>query len=154
MPPRNLPRPSVSTRSRCATCGSVTSTSFSEVSFQIGPIDFTLNAGELVFITGGNGSGKSTFLRVLSGLYPPDSGEIMLDGMRVDGSTRDHYRKLMSAIFFDYHLFRRLYGIPEPEPGELDRLLAQFRLGDKTGLSRRRISHARICPAASAGASR
>ena len=108
---------------------------FSDVSFKIGPIDFDLQAGELVFITGGNGSGKSTFLRVLSGLYPPDSGEITLDGMNIDENTRDTYRNLMSAIFFDYHLFQRLYGIPEPAPGEVDRLLAQFRLGDKTGLT-------------------
>jgi putative ATP-binding cassette transporter len=107
---------------------------FSDVSFKIGPIDFDLQSGELVFITGGNGSGKSTFLRVLSGLYPPDSGEITLDGMPIDENTRDVYRNLMSAIFFDYHLFQRLYGIEEPEPGEVDRLLAQFRLGDKTGL--------------------
>ena len=41
----------------------------------------------------------------------------------------------MSAIFFDYHLFRRLYGIPEPDPAEVDRLLTQFRLEEKTGLS-------------------
>ncbi|MGH9809949.1 MAG: ATP-binding cassette domain-containing protein, partial [Terriglobia bacterium] len=108
---------------------------FSETAFQIGPIDFTLKAGELVFITGGNGSGKSTFLRVLSGLYPPDSGEIKLDGVPVDGNSRDTYRSLMSAIFFDYHLFRRLYGVPEPEPGETDRLLSKFRLADKTGLN-------------------
>ena len=107
---------------------------FSDTTFQIGPLDFTLNAGELVFITGGNGSGKSTFLRVLAGLYPPDSGEITLDGMRINDQTRDVYRSLMSAIFFDNHLFRRLYGVPEPEPGELDRLLAQFRLSDKTEL--------------------
>jgi len=108
---------------------------FSDTAFQIGPIDFTLQSGELVFITGGNGSGKSTFLRVLSGLYPPDSGDITLDGMRIDGNTRDSYRALMSAIFFDYHLFHRLYGISEPDPGEVDRLLAKFRLGDKTGLT-------------------
>jgi putative ATP-binding cassette transporter len=108
---------------------------FSDVSFKIGPIDFDLRSGELVFITGGNGSGKSTFLRVLSGLYPPDAGQITLDGMRIDENTRDTYRNLMSAIFFDYHLFQRLYGIPEPDPGEVDRLLAQFRLGDKTGLT-------------------
>jgi len=106
----------------------------SEIAFQIGPIDFELRHGELVFITGGNGSGKSTFLRVLSGLYPPDSGEIILDGERVTDAGRDRYRALMSAIFFDYHLFHRLYGIPEPAPGEVDRLLNQFRLADKTGL--------------------
>jgi putative ATP-binding cassette transporter len=108
---------------------------FSDTTFQIGPLDFTLQSGELVFITGGNGSGKSTFLRVLAGLYPPDSGEISLDGMRINDETRDAYRALMSAIFFDNHLFRRLYGIPEPQPGEVDRLLAQFRLADKTSLS-------------------
>src|SRR5271169_226685 len=85
---------------------------FSDTVFKIGPIDFTLKSGELVFITGGNGSGKSTFLRVLSGLYPPDSGEVMLDGARVNDANRDDYRGLMSAIFFDYHLFQRLYGIP------------------------------------------
>jgi putative ATP-binding cassette transporter len=107
---------------------------FSEAAFKIGPIDFTLHPGELVFITGGNGSGKSTFLRVLSGLYPPNSGEITLDGERVDDHNRDTYRALMSAIFFDYHLFHRLYGIPEGGAGELERLLAQFRLSDKTGL--------------------
>jgi putative pyoverdin transport system ATP-binding/permease protein len=108
---------------------------FSETAFKIGPIDFTLRPGELVFITGGNGSGKSTFLRVLSGLYPPDSGEIILDGKHIDDSDRDEYRALMSAIFFDYHLFRRLYGVPDAEPGEVDRLLKLFRLADKTGLT-------------------
>jgi len=107
---------------------------FSDAAFKIGPIDFTLQPGELVFITGGNGSGKSTFLRVLAGLYPPNSGDILLDGVRIDDDNRDSYRALMSAIFFDYHLFRRLYGIAEGAPGELNRLLAQFRLADKTGL--------------------
>ena len=107
---------------------------FSETSFQIGPIDFDLRSGELVFITGGNGSGKSTFLRVLAGLYPPDTGEIMLDGMRINDHTRDVYRSLMSGIFFDYHLFARLYGVPDPDPTEIDRLLTQFRLEDKTGV--------------------
>jgi putative pyoverdin transport system ATP-binding/permease protein len=107
----------------------------SETTFKTGPLDFTLRSGELVFVTGGNGSGKSTFLMLLAGLYPPDSGEITLDDIRVDESTRDEYRALISGIFFDYHLFRRLYGIHDPDPAEVDRLLREFRLQNKTGLS-------------------
>src|SRR6188508_3194927 len=67
---------------------------FSEATFKIGPIDFNLHPGELVFITGGNGSGKSTFLRVLAGLYPPDSGQIRLNGQQINDETRDRYRSL------------------------------------------------------------
>ena len=107
---------------------------FSEAAFSIGPIDFTLESGELVFITGGNGSGKSTFLRVVAGLYPPNSGEIKLDGLPVTDENRDYYRSLITTVFADYHLFQRLYGIPNPEPGEVDRLLALFRLSEKTSL--------------------
>ena len=106
-----------------------------ETAFKIGPLDFTLHSGDMVFITGGNGSGKSTFLRVLAGLYVPESGEIRLDGMLVDDSTRENYRSLITAIFTDYHLFVRLYGIENPEPAEVERLLTQFRLIEKTSLS-------------------
>jgi cyclic peptide transporter len=104
----------------------------SQAVFQVGPVDFTLQPGELVFITGGNGSGKSTFLRILTGLYPPEKGQILLDGMPVNDRTRDAYRSLFSAIFIDSHLFQRLYGIADSDPLEIERLLTQFRLDDKT----------------------
>jgi putative ATP-binding cassette transporter len=107
----------------------------SETVFEVGPIDFKLGSGELVFITGGNGSGKSTFLKLLAGLYEPESGEITLDGVRVDDSTRQSYRELIAAIFPDFHLFQRLYGIPDADPVEVDRLLTQFQLIDKTRLT-------------------
>jgi putative ATP-binding cassette transporter len=53
----------------------------------------------------------------------------------VNKATRDEYRELFSAIFYDYHLFRRLYGIQDVDPGDLANLLAKFRLEDKTGLT-------------------
>ena len=106
----------------------------SEAVFRVGPLNFTLHSGDLVFVSGGNGSGKSTFLKLLSGLYEPDSGEILLDGVRIDDANRDAYRALIAAIFVDYHLFQRLYGITDPDPGEVDRLLTQFRLLEKTRL--------------------
>ncbi len=95
---------------------------YSDTAFQIGPINFTLNAGDLVFITGGNGSGKSTFVRVLSGLYIPDSGTITCDGMLVTDRTRQQYREQIAAVFPDFHLFQKLYGIPDPDPAEVERL--------------------------------
>jgi putative pyoverdin transport system ATP-binding/permease protein len=108
---------------------------FSEQVFKIGPIDFTLNSGDLVFITGGNGSGKSTFLKVLAGLYTPDSGEITFDDVLVTDRTRQAYRELISAVYPDFHLFQKLYGIADPDLEELERLLAQYRLADKTGIT-------------------
>jgi putative ATP-binding cassette transporter len=106
----------------------------SDRAFRVGPFNFTLNAGDLVVLTGGNGSGKSTFMKLLAGLYPPASGSIRLDGRQVGGGDTDAYRSLITAIFPDFHLFQRLYGIAD-SPGEIVPMLAQFKLQDKTGVS-------------------
>lgn len=107
----------------------------SEVVFKAGPFNFTMNSGDLVILTGGNGSGKSTFMKVLAGLYKPSSGELLLDGRPVTDLTYEYYRSLISAIFPDFHLFQRLYGVPDPDLAELTNLLTQFRLQDKTRLT-------------------
>ncbi len=108
---------------------------FSEHTFKVGPLNFTLNSGDLVILTGGNGSGKSTFMKLLAAFYRPDSGAILLDGRRIDEANYETYRSLFTAIFPDFHLFQRLYGIPDPDMAELERLLAELRLADKTRLS-------------------
>ena len=107
----------------------------SETAFKAGPFNFTLNSGDLVILTGGNGSGKSTFMKLLAGLYKPASGEILLNGTRVSDDNYEYYRSLITAIFSDFHLFLRLYGIPDPDYTELNQLLTQFRLQDKTRLT-------------------
>src|SRR6185369_6970900 len=67
--------------------------------FVLGPLDFTLKRGELVFLVGGNGSGKSTFMKVLTGLYTPQTGQIRLDGAAIADHNREWYYRHFSAVF-------------------------------------------------------
>lgn len=82
-----------------------------EKSFSLGPLDLRINSGELIFVIGGNGSGKSSFARILTGLYTQTAGELYLDGERITDANRDDYRQHFSVVFSDYHLFRNLYGM-------------------------------------------
>lgn len=79
--------------------------------FVFGPIDLSFKRGELVFVTGGNGSGKTTFAKLLTGLYIPESGEIRLDKDVVTNETRDDYRQNFSVVFSDFYLFETLLGL-------------------------------------------
>jgi len=47
-------------------------------------ISFNVNNAEIVTLVGSNGSGKSTSLKAISGLVPPSSGQIRLEGARID----------------------------------------------------------------------
>lgn len=96
--------------------------------FALGPLTLTLKAGESVFITGGNGSGKSTLLKVLTGLYPLQSGQVLLNRQVV--SIAQH-RYLFSAVFSDYHLFDRLYGLEQVDPERVRSLLVLMQLETK-----------------------
>jgi putative pyoverdin transport system ATP-binding/permease protein len=74
-------------------------------------------------------------MKILAGFYQPAAGELLLDGAPVVGERYEYYRSLITAIFPDFHLFQRLYGIDEPDPAELVELLTQFKLQEKTRLS-------------------
>ncbi|NEQ95739.1 MAG: cyclic peptide export ABC transporter [Cyanothece sp. SIO2G6] len=78
--------------------------------FTVGPLDLTLNRGELVFIVGGNGSGKSTLAKLITGLYSPEAGEIRLGGQPINGTNQEWYRQHFSVVFSDFYLFERLIG--------------------------------------------
>lgn len=79
-------------------------------SFLLGPVDLSLCPGELVFVVGGNGSGKTTFAKLLLGLYAPEGGEIRVDGAVVGDRGREVYRQLFSAVFADFYLFDDVLG--------------------------------------------
>ncbi len=91
---------------------------YEEEVFRLGPVDLTFQPGEIVFLVGGNGSGKTTLALLLLGLYPPESGEILVDGVPVDETTRDQYRQLFSVVFADYHVFEDLLGLDDPALSE------------------------------------
>ncbi|CDG80820.1 cyclic peptide export ABC transporter [Janthinobacterium agaricidamnosum] len=102
--------------------------------FKLGPIDFTLRRGETVFITGGNGSGKTTFLKILTGLYRPDGGAISLDGLELAPTDGQAYRELFSVVFNDPHLFRRLYGLSPEARERVPALLQRLEMVGKVQL--------------------
>ncbi|WP_425050787.1 cyclic peptide export ABC transporter [Psychromarinibacter sp. S121] len=98
-------------------------------SFTLGPIDLVLKPGQSVFITGGNGMGKSTFMQILTGLRHADGGQILLDGEPVTRDSVGHYRGLFAAVFSEFYLFRQLYGLTEEERASLQHHI------DELGLS-------------------
>jgi putative ATP-binding cassette transporter len=100
--------------------------------FRIGPIDLRLTSGETVFVVGGNGSGKSTLLKTLTGLYRPRTGAITMDDTGLAPETAVWYRSHFSAVFSDYHLFDRLYGLRDVPPSRVTDLLRLMRIEDKT----------------------
>ncbi len=100
--------------------------------FTLGPCDLTVSSGEIVFIVGGNGSGKSTLTRVLTRLYAAAAGVIIWDGVPVDDTNVARYRNLFSAVYADFHLFDRLYGMADVDPERVRQLLADVELAHKT----------------------
>ena len=100
--------------------------------FQIGPMDFNIKAGEIIFVVGGNGSGKSTFLNLVCGLYHPQQGQLLLNDRPVRAADTQVYRDLFSPIFSDFHLFSRLFGYGALDPERVADLLERTDLGDKT----------------------
>lgn len=68
-------------------------------------INITIRPGEKIAIVGENGAGKTTFIKLLLGLYTPTSGEIILNGKRVDAYQKQSYQELMSVVFQDFQLF-------------------------------------------------
>lgn len=108
--------------------------------FRLGPIDLEARAGEILFIVGGNGSGKSTLLKALTGLYHPQSGSITLDGTLLAQDSAVWYRSHFAAVFSEYHLFERLYGLYDVAPERVRELLATMQISDKTAFENGRFT--------------
>jgi branched-chain amino acid transport system ATP-binding protein len=69
-------------------------------------VSFSLQEGELLGIIGPNGSGKTTIFNLISGIYKPDSGRVLLNGENLVGKTPDRIaRKGIARTFQNIELF-------------------------------------------------
>jgi putative ATP-binding cassette transporter len=110
-------------------------------SFRLQPFDFSVKAGEIVFVVGGNGSGKSTFLKLLTALYEPATGQIEWNGRPVTADRLASYRNLFTPIFTDFHIFKRILGVPNLDEDKVRELIARMDLVGKTDVQNKRLTH-------------
>lgn len=74
-------------------------------------VSITVDPGDLKVLIGPSGAGKSTFLQCINRLIAPDEGEILLNGMPIDGSSTAELCRLrqeVGMIFQDFNLFDHL----------------------------------------------
>ena len=85
-------------------------------------LDLDIQKGEVVALLGSSGAGKSTFLRSLNYLEPPDSGSIQIDDFSVDFSkiTQEEIlslRRKLSMVFQQFNLFERRTALDNVKEG-------------------------------------
>lgn len=86
---------------------------FDKVSFKypdtekyiISDLSLTINPGEKISIVGPNGAGKSTVIKLICGLYVPDSGTIKINGIDIRKLSRKSLKKIRSVVFQDFYRF-------------------------------------------------
>lgn len=82
--------------------------SYEATKFKLVVPDIHIKRGETIFITGKNGSGKSSFLKLLTGLYHPQQGTLHIGDYRLQDEDFGAYRELFSVVFDDFYLFEHL----------------------------------------------
>lgn len=112
------------------------------VSFQMGPIDFELKKGEITFIHGGNGAGKTTFIYLFLGLLQKGNGRVFLNNELVNSTP--HLSNLFAPVFSDYHLFDSLYGIEINKEERVQKYLELFELDKKVTFINKAFSSTKL----------
>ena len=64
-------------------------------------VSFKINADEKIALVGNNGAGKTTIVKLLCGLYPPTSGEILIDGKSINDIGVEKFQDMISVLFQD-----------------------------------------------------
>ncbi len=96
-----------------------------EVIHALHDVSFTIQDGEMVGYIDPNGAGKSSTIKILSGILTPDSGTVLVDGITPQGNRIRHVREIgvvfgqRSQLWWDvpvidsFELLKDIYSIPE-----------------------------------------
>mgnify|MGYP000616112405 CR=1 FL=1 len=72
-------------------------------------VSFNLQRGEIVALLGANGSGKTTLVNIITGIYAPDTGKILFNGVDITGSTADQTTRFgIARTFQNIRIFSRM----------------------------------------------
>lgn len=74
--------------------------------FALRNIDLYIAPGETIALVGHNGAGKSTFIKLLAGLYEPTEGRILLDGRDLRSLPREQLRSRLAVAFQDFNQYQ------------------------------------------------
>lgn len=91
-------------------------------------VNMKLKIGEKLAVVGMNGSGKTTFIKLITRLYDPDEGEILLNGINIKKYDYDEYLRLFSVVFQDFKLFSFSLGQNIASSVEVDKDKATYAL--------------------------
>lgn len=105
--------------------------SYGEDTFGVGPINFEITKGRIIFIYGGNGSGKTTFMNTLLFLYAPTSGTIFFNQEELKKENISAFKKLFGVVFSDFHLFDQFYGLESLDQEKAKEYLELFEISEK-----------------------
>ncbi len=114
--------------------------------FALNDVNLSIEKGSFVALTGTSGSGKSTFLHVLAGIDNPTSGEIIIDGEKINELSRDEmtvFRRRKIGLVYQFFNLVSVLNVEENivlpasldgkkvDKEKLDRILRQFHLEDR-----------------------
>lgn len=102
--------------------------------FRLGPVNLRIEQGDIVFIVGENGCGKTTLIKLLLGLYAPTEGQIRVNEQPITALNRDDYRQMFTTIFADYYLFDDLIQGDRQVPQDATRYLERLEIAHKVSV--------------------